>query len=66
MMRKSIEYLVDGVEPMLMRSLLEKYKTTLIRDIEARYDMIIDGADTMVTSNMPQLVEIRLRTHIPS
>ena len=66
LMRKGIQFLVDGTEPMIMHSLLEKYKNTLLRDVETRYDMILDGIDTLATRYLPQSVEDRLRTHIPS
>jgi hypothetical protein len=66
LMRKGIQFLVDGTEPMFMHSLLEKYRTTLLRDAETRYDMILDGIDALSTRYLPQGVEDRLRTHIPS
>ena len=66
MMRKGIQFLVDGTEPLFMHALLEKYKSTLLRDAETRYDMILDGIDTLATRYLPQSVEDKLRTHIPS
>ena len=66
LMRKGIQFLVDGVEHMLMHSLLERYKRTLLRDLETRYDMILDGIETLGTGYTPQMVEEKLRTHIPS
>jgi hypothetical protein len=66
MMRKGIKFLIDGTDPLFMHALLEKYKSTLLRDTETRYDMILDGIDTLATRYLPQAVEDKLRTHIPS
>ena len=66
LMRKGVQYLVDGVEHMLMHSLLEKYKQTLLRDMETRYDMILDGIETLGSGYTPEMVKEKLKTHIPA
>lgn len=65
-MRKGIEMRVDGWEPLLSRSTLEKYKASALRSFETRLDMILDGIDALASGDPPQLVEEKLRAHIHS
>ncbi len=65
-MRKGIQFLVDGTEPMLTRSILERYKKTLLQSYETRLDMMLEGIDTLASRYLPQLVEDKLKAHIPS
>ncbi|GEM_PF-4609132 len=65
-MRKGIELRVDGWEPMLARSILEKYKASALRSFETRLDMILDGIDALASGDLPQAVEEKLRAHIHS
>lgn len=65
-MRKGIEFRVDGWEPLLSRSTLEKYKASALRSFETRLDMILDGIDALASGDSPQLVEEKLRAHIHS
>jgi hypothetical protein len=65
-MRKGIELRVDGWEPLLSRSILEKYKASALRSFEARLDMIIDGIDALASRDIPQAVEEKLRAHLHS
>jgi hypothetical protein len=65
-MRKGIELRVDGWEPLLSRSILEKYKASALRSFETRLDMILEGMDALASRDLPQGVEERLRAHLHS
>jgi hypothetical protein len=65
LMRKGIEFLVDGLDPLWTRSVLEKYKATHLRGVETQLDMILDGLDCLASKDLPHVVEQKLRAHIP-
>lgn len=64
LMLKGICLLVDGWEPLLRRSMLEKRKAALLHDLEVRYDMILDGIDALCHGDTPAGIEEKLRSHI--
>jgi hypothetical protein len=65
LMRKGVEFLVDGLDPLYMRSILEKYKATYLRVEETRLEMILDGLESLASRDFPHVVEQKLRAHVP-
>lgn len=63
-MRKALEFLIDGWEPLLMQSILETYKQSYLRNVEKQLDMILEGIDSLASKDMPLVTEERLRAHI--
>ena len=63
-MRKGIEYLIDGWEPLLMQSILETCKKAYLERIEKRLDMILEGLDSLAARDIPLVTEERLRAYL--
>ncbi len=51
---KGLEYLSDGLDPMLIRSLLERIKESMLRNLELRCAMMIEGFDSLALRDMPR------------
>lgn len=64
LLRMGIEFLVDGTDPLVIRSILEKYRETYLQQAKAFLDMIVEGIDCLAERNLPPLVEVRLRAHV--
>lgn len=65
LMRKGIEFVVDGMDPLWIRSVLEKYKATYLRGVETQLEMILDGLECLASKDLPHVVEQKLRAHVP-
>lgn len=57
-----LRMLVEGWDPLLMRSILEKYKASLLRAREIEYDLIIEGIDSLASKDNPVVLEERLKS----
>ncbi len=64
LLRKGIEFLVDGSDPLLIRSILEKYRETYLQQVKATLNMILDGIECLAEKNHPYLVEQKLRAYM--
>ena len=64
-MRKGIEYIIDGWEPMFMQTILETYKSAYLKEIEKRLEMMLAGIDSLASRDMPLATEERLKAFIP-
>jgi flagellar motor component MotA len=62
-MKKGLELVVDGWEPLLMQSVLEKYRDTYLRKIENQLNMIIEGLDSLASRDIPYATEERLNAY---
>lgn len=65
LVHKGLEYLQDGLDPMLMRSLLERIKTTRLKEMEDNFNMIIEGFDSIAVSDIPGIVSEKLKAFMP-
>lgn len=63
-MKKGMELIIDGWEPLLIQSLLEKRRKQYLKDIENRLDMILEGLDSLASKDMPLLIEEKLRAYL--
>ena len=63
-MKKGIELLVNGYEPLLMRSILERYRDSYLQSVKLRLDMILDGIDSLASRHYPDCVEEILKGYI--
>jgi hypothetical protein len=59
--RRGLLMLIDGWDPLLIRSILEKYKASLLRAQEIEYDLIIEGIDSLAARDDSTLAEEKLR-----
>jgi flagellar motor component MotA len=64
LLRMGIELLVDGTDPFLIRSILEKYQETCLQQARATLSMIVEGIDALAERNLPQMVEMKLRAYM--
>lgn len=64
LMRMGIEFLVDGTDPLMIRSILEKYQETYLQQAKVILNMIVEGIDSLAEKNLPQLVEVKLRAYM--
>lgn len=64
LLRKGIEFLVDGSDPLMVRAILEKYRETYLQQARATLNMIVDGIDCLAAKEHPYLVEQKLRAYI--
>ena len=64
LLRTGIEFLVDGTDPLVIRSVLETYRETYLQRAKAFLDIIVEGIDCLAERNLPQLVEARLGAHV--
>jgi hypothetical protein len=64
LLRKGIEFLVDGTDPLMIRSILEKYQETYLQQAKTTLNMIVEGIDSLAERNLPQLVEVKLRAYM--
>ncbi len=64
LLRLGIELLVDGTDPVLIRSILEKYQETYLQQAKAALSMIVEGIDSLTERINPALVEVKLRAYM--
>jgi hypothetical protein len=63
-LRRGIEYYIDGWDPMLVQTILEKYKQVHLRQIENKLNMILEGIDSLTSKDIPMVMEERLKTFL--
>lgn len=59
--RSGLLMFLEGWDPLLMRSVLEKHKTALLRALELECDLLIEGLDSLATGDNGLVTERRLR-----
>lgn len=64
LLQKGIEFLVDGTDPLLIRSILEKYQETYLQQAKATLNMIVEGIDSLAAKDHPYIVEQKLRAYM--
>ncbi|HUX37693.1 MAG TPA: FliG C-terminal domain-containing protein [Rectinemataceae bacterium] len=62
MMRQGLMMLVEGWDPLLLRSILERYKESWLRAQEIEYDLIIEGIDSLASRDHSLVTEQKLRS----
>ncbi len=65
-MKRAMQYYIDGWEPMLSRSMLERAKKEYLRREELIVDMMIEGADALYSSENPVVIRERLSSFLVS
>lgn len=63
-MRKGIEFLVDGWDPMMIRAILEKYIDSHLLQMKASLQMIVEGIDSLGSKDVPAVTEQKLRAYV--
>jgi len=59
--RKGMLMLIEGWDPLLMRSILEKCKASFLRAKEIEYDLLIEGIDSLASKDNSLVMEQKLR-----
>jgi hypothetical protein len=60
--RRGLLMLIEGWDPLLIRSVLEKYKASLLRAHEIEYDLLIEGIDSLAAKDSSLVTEEKLRS----
>lgn len=63
-LKKGLEMIVDGWDPLEWRAVLSRRKETCLRALEARLSMIIDGLESLQSGDLPQVVEEKLGAYV--
>jgi len=59
--RQGLLMLIEGWDPLLMRSILEKHKASLLRAQEIEFDLLIEGIDSLASKDNSLVMEQKLR-----
>jgi len=62
LMRKGLIMLVEGWDPLLIRTILERYKESYLRSMSTKMDLIIEGIDALAAKDGPLVAEQKLRS----
>ena len=62
--RKGVELAIDGWDPMLIRTILERMKRRHLERIERQADMVIDAIDAMAGGESPAALRVKLMSYI--
>jgi len=63
--RKGLEYLADGLDPLLVHGLLERLKESRLRQEETLLGMMVEGFDSITSGDMPGITAEKLRAFAP-
>ena len=63
-MRKGLELLVDGWDPLTMQTILERYKATYLQVVERRVDMVLAGFEALGGKDPALVIEEKLRPYV--
>jgi len=61
-MRKGLLMLIEGWDPLLQRTILERYKESYLRAMSLRMDLVIEGLDCIAAKDHYCLAEQKLRS----
>jgi hypothetical protein len=64
-MKKGVEFLVDGWDALVMRELLSRRRDAILSQMRRRLDMMLDGLESLASRELPQVTEERLRAFLP-
>jgi hypothetical protein len=64
MLRQGLQMLVEGWDPLLLRSVLERFKESWLRAQELEYDLIIEGIDSLASRDHALVTEQKLRSYV--
>jgi hypothetical protein len=62
-MREGLHGLMNGLDPLLLKSILENAKRAWLRNLETELDMIIEGLDSLAARDHSYVTEFRLQAH---
>ena len=60
--RRGLVMLIEGWDPLLLRSILENYKDSLLRAKGIEYDLLIAGLESLASRDNPVVMEEKLRS----
>lgn len=61
LLRKGLLMLIEGWDPLLIRSILETYKASYLRSQENRFDLVISAVESMAAKESYIVTELKLR-----
>jgi hypothetical protein len=63
-LRKGLALLAECQDPLLIKSIMENYKTSYLRAMETRLDLFISGIDSIAQQDGPHITEEKLKALI--
>ncbi|MDA8410947.1 MAG: hypothetical protein M0001_11190 [Treponema sp.] len=64
MLQQGLQMLVEGWDPLLMRSVLERYKESWLRAQEIEYELLIEGIDSLASRDHALVTKQKLRSYV--
>ena len=64
LMKKALEYILDGWDPIFFQSILERMSAEYIRKVKRQHEMIITGIASIAAGDQPVGVEEQLRAFL--
>ncbi len=62
LLRKGLLMHIEGWDPLLVRSILENYKESYLRNLGTSFDLIIEGLDSLASKDNSLVTEQKLRS----
>jgi uncharacterized coiled-coil protein SlyX len=62
--KKGLSYIMDGLEPGLIKEMLNRYKKTVMERMEKKLDLIIDGLSSVQSGDNPYVINEKLNLYI--
>lgn len=59
--RKGLVMLMEGWDPLLLRSIMDNYKASYLRGMETRLDLLITGIESIASKDSPFVTEQKLK-----
>ena len=59
-----LQLVVDGTDPEIVHAILERTKTTRIRELEENLTMMMEGLESLQAGDNPRLIEARLKAFL--
>ncbi len=63
LLKKGLELVIDGIDPMIIASILEKYKRTILKKEEIKMNMIMETIDSINYKEYPEVLKEKLEAH---
>ena len=64
-MRKGLQMIVDGWDPLTMQNILERYKATYLQRVERQVDMMLAGFEALSVKDPALVIEEKMRPYMP-
>lgn len=63
LLAKGLQFMVDGTDPPILESVLERTKQTMLREYDERLSMIIEGVESIQFGDQPLIIGEKLKAY---